>query len=236
MRNNWHYIRSLSIILFLVLLILSIDLGMCVENDNIYNEKYRIVLKSRSFIPSPIAEQGKIVQALSEKLVPSGERHILIQFYRLPTIEDVIKLKRQGIELLDYIPNYTYIAKVNISKFKQSKSSMQIRWMSELLSEDKISPDILQERIARWAINPDGTISLRVKFFNDVSKERAEEILGRYTQNYSGPQILNYWIVTMNRNEIYKLATEDEVQWIELIPPPPTALKSKRDDKFKIPE
>ena len=154
--------------------------------------------------------------------------HIKVKFKYLPTMSpESRKFETIGLELYDYIPENTYYASVPFDNLEEVSELDIVESVSFLFIEEKLSKEILNTQIledATWAINPDGTVNLRIRFFRDVSKERAEEILRKYTQNYKGPQILNYWVATIDRNKIYKLAMEDEVQWIEIAPPPPTPL------------
>ena len=53
-----------------------------------------------------------------------------------------------------------------------------VRWLSVLKLKDKASKSVLNGEAGEWAINPEGTVNIRVKFFKDVPKEGVEQILG----------------------------------------------------------
>ncbi|HDN82895.1 MAG TPA: hypothetical protein ENG50_00875 [Candidatus Altiarchaeales archaeon] len=99
-----------------------------------------------------------------------------------------------------------------------------MRWIGEILPEDKISRYIRNGTIGDWAINPDGTVNLIVEFFKDVSLDDAELIIEHYDGvTKSRVRSINALVVTIPQDAIYELANEDSVQWIEEVPPQPIA-------------
>ena len=147
--------------------------------------------------------------------------YVKIKFTRVPTSYERYNFSSIGIFLLGYIPHNSFFAKVPLDKIDHIKSLENVESVSPILIEDKIDPDILKGKIGSWAINPDGSVNLRVKFFKDVPEEKCKEILEKYGQIISGPSLLNYWVISINKSKIYDLALENEVQWIGKIPPPP---------------
>jgi len=148
--------------------------------------------------------------------------HVILEFTGPLEFKDEEKLRRLNVRLLDYLPEYSYFALIPVKNIEEIKSLDFVKDVRYVLIENKLSSDILRDNIGEWATNPDGTVNLRVKFFEDVSEVRALGILGKYSKIFMGPEILNYWeVIGVDKNKIYNLALEDEVQWIEPVPPPP---------------
>lgn len=146
--------------------------------------------------------------------------YVKIKFTRIPSSYERYNFSSMGVLLLDYTPHNTFFAKVPLDKIDYIRSLENIESISPILIEDKIDSDILKGKVGSWAINPDGSVNIRVKFFKDVPKEKCKAILEKYGRIISGPSLLNYWIISINKSRIYDLALENEVQWIGKIPPP----------------
>ena len=67
---------------------------------------YTIKLKTGNFIP----DQTDLSQ---NKNISFNNKHVLVQFDRPITEADKDNLYNDGIEVLEYIPNFTYTAKIN---------------------------------------------------------------------------------------------------------------------------
>jgi len=97
-----------------------------------------------------------------------------------------------------------------------------VRWLGNILAEDKVAPHIKDTGVGSWAVNLDGSVNLLVTFFDDVSADEARQVIGRYGCVIEAPVMSNYWSVTISESDISNLAGEDAVQWIQEVPPPNT--------------
>jgi hypothetical protein len=168
--------------------------------------------------------------SLLNKLRGFGNIHVIIQFHKIPSMQEKVELEKNGVSLLNYIHNNAYFASVPSSegKLRDIVNMSHIRWIGDILPEDKISEYIRKGQIGDWAIDEEGNIILRVKFFEDVSPSSAKFIAKKYGNVESGIELLNYITVSVPREKINQLAKEDEVQWIGLVSPPPTTLGGER--------
>ena len=82
--------------------------------DN-FNSKYKILLQSREFTPN-IGLSSSYQNYINEN---SGliRIHLLIQFNNILSNQEKINLESKGIKILDYIPNYAYLASVDMNTF-----------------------------------------------------------------------------------------------------------------------
>lgn len=75
-------------------------------------KKYLLQLKSGSFVPERNVSVNKI-KDLNRRLIPFNKKSfVIIQFEKNPSDAERQTLKKDGIELLDYVPNNAYTATV----------------------------------------------------------------------------------------------------------------------------
>jgi hypothetical protein len=191
---------------FLIIVILTIPANSLSADDN-----NQILLKSRHFIP-----QRGITSAAKSKIeaIP-GKAHVLIQLENKPTIEDINQLESKGIKLLSYIPNKSWVASIPSNKTTEVASLSNVRSVSEILPEDKISPHIRSGNIFQPRVR-DGKTLFIVEFFEDVSTADIEQVIARHNGLIKG------WIPSTNTivgvfsiNESIAIASEEGVKWIE---------------------
>ncbi len=100
---------------------------------------YDILLKSRQFTPKPgiSADTKAAIEA-----VP-GKAHVILQLHHIPTVKERRELGRQGVKLLSYIPNNAWFASIPSDKAGEIAVLSNVRAVSEIMPEDKISPHII---------------------------------------------------------------------------------------------
>ena len=110
-------------------------------NIIIVSASNEILLKSRHFIPEPgISDITKTkIEAIPERA------HVLIQLEHIPTNEERKELEIKGIKLLSYIPNKAWFASIPSNKTNEIVALSNVRAISEILSEDKVHPQLKQE-------------------------------------------------------------------------------------------
>lgn len=189
-------------------------------------EKYKITLRSRSFIPQPGLESGSR-DILTSPLERGEKPHVIIQFTELPNRAIRQRLATKGIRLLSYINGNAYYAALDqpetldfdTSEASRDPALSMVRWMGQIETVDRIEPDLLEGKFGDWAINEDGTVKIRVMFFQDVESDAQIELLRRYTEQFNqhSPDI---WQLSITPDKIQSLITEDGIHWIEQEPPP----------------
>jgi hypothetical protein len=196
-----------------------------VELDEVEDE-YTIFVSSRQFVPSPGISPSAEANITSS---PLERVHVLVQFYHIPNATERHALENAGVKLQTYVHNYAWFASIPSNPPAVILQLSFVRWIGEILPEDKISPQILKGKIGEWAINPDGSVNMVVRFFDDVSAGDAKSILMKYSSRVQGPGMLNDWTVTIASDAIRELADEDGVQWIEEVPPPETTFNDEME-------
>ena len=176
-----------------------------------------IHLKSREFTPTPDGSA-----ALDRLGSPGQDRiHALLQLDFIPRQAARDALAEQGIELLAYVPDYTWIASVPVGDATTVLEAPGVTWIGSLTVDDKLAPAIRATQWASYNRAPDGTVAVHVVLHGDealdVGRTLVEQHDGRVTGAVIGTRTL---VVEMPESEIRTLAGEDAVQWIEPVGPP----------------
>lgn len=175
----------------------------------------KILLESREIIPT---KQTPVPKVMSERTPQSvGSEHILIQLDHIPDDDEKEDLRKAGVELLVYIPENSWLAKVPKSKASNLASMPGVTYTGPLLPEDKISEHIRLYGIGDWSKNDDGTVNIRVQFFQDVDDDAAREVVGSYGEIVDSYDKM--YTIKTTKDSVWDIAGEDSVQWIDQISP-----------------
>jgi hypothetical protein len=182
------------------------------------DQPYQVGLKSRTFTP----ESGTSDE-VQQFFYPGESYHALMQFYELPNEIQRQLLEEAGIVLLEYIPNDTWIVSITSREpISDILVQLKVRWISQLLPIDKVSPELAANVFGNWGKNDDGTVKLVARIFADVNPNEVSEHIvargGEVTEIITALSTLNInWPESIS---VLELAQEDGIQWIEQTPPP----------------
>jgi hypothetical protein len=189
---------------------------------------YKLMLKSGSFTPKKnISENEKA--GVNLRTSKTGKSFVIIQFEEIPTKEEREQLKKEGVELLDYIPNYAYTAIISGSTTQNTLARMRGRAMIELSPEQKMEPDLANGRFPVHAVKSPGTIDVWINFPRSFSLEEVKENLKNQnfeliSDQYKSHQILGLRIPTERLRE---LAGEPYIQYVQPAPPEDKSFNNK---------
>ncbi len=147
----------------------------------------------------------------------------LIQFDKIPNKQTLIDLKNKGIVLEEYIPNFTYLASVNVSGQINNLQSFAIRTIIDIPYQSKLDADLLNKTIPSHAIDKGGNILVNVLF-----QKKCDVALAKQNLIEKGFNILSFEEQTqviklsIKQDDIVKLASLPFVSYAECIPPIPT--------------
>jgi len=181
--------------------------------------EYKIYLSSRQFIPEP-----GISDTLRSMLANTSSKriHVLLQFYHIPNNDERYELSNLNVTLCSYVHNNAYFASIPTKYLTDIYNLSFVRWIGEILPEDKISRYIRENKIPPEAINPDGTVNLTIMFFKDVSLDDAAQVISKHGGKVKGRSLItNDLVVIVPMEKISAIANEDFVQWIDTVPGPP---------------
>lgn len=229
--NKFRIFRRLPLILALGILFLLIGFGDSTSASALPDQTipYQIHLLSGTLTPARgIQQQSKIaLSAQGQAALEQGltRIHALVQLYEYPTDDQVETLRKAGIELLQYVPYYTWMASIPADQPANVLSNPQVRWAGRWTAEDKLHPRIRQNDWSSYAIHPDvNAVMVMMLLHEDVPLARgaplAEAHGGVAMPPIEGIHGMTVWIPPEN---LLSLAGEEEVAWIEEGPAPLTA-------------
>ena len=169
-----------------------------------------VQLKSRTFVPQPS------VSILDTETAPrEGEgRYLLIQLAD-PGVPNRSDLQEQGIALLQYIPDGTWIARLDLQAWSQADARSALRWIGRLEPRDKVPARIADGRVGEWAFEPDGRIRLRVRGHAGVASAALGERLEAMGAELIRPLPIGAgWLVRAEESAISDIAELEWVLWI----------------------
>lgn len=168
--------------------------------------------------PVSIPEQ-QVWEALNNELATNlfkEHYYLILQFNEVPTAAQQASLSQKGVELLGYIPNYAYVAKVPVNT---DWSKIGARAVIPMKPEYKLSPALLQEDYPAYAITSAG-IKVKVFPYEGISAEVLLESLTR-AGFMNGNVQKSAVAVTIESSRLLDLAAHPAVMYVELPEAPP---------------
>lgn len=156
--------------------------------------------------------------------------HGVVTLSRACTCQDNLRLERDGVKLLRYLPGRRAIARID-RRFTPGSNPL-VASVSLLEPEDKIDPNILVGNYARFTVAPSqgsvrnqvaagpGLVSVTVTFFPDVPLARISQILAAEGVPFRKLSDVHYEII-LAESRLRPLAAHDEVEAIDPAPAPP---------------
>ncbi len=181
---------------------------------------YTIYLKSRQFTPgdSELTALRQVASATAR-----ARMHVLLQLDFIPRQAAKDALAAEGIELLAYIPDYTWIASAPAARVTEVAAYPGVTWVGQLQVRDKLDPAIAKEQWGLYNLTPDGVAAVYVALHRDESLDTGRALVAQHGGKVAGEVVgINLLVVEMPRANIEALAAEDAVQWIEPAAPPLT--------------
>ena len=191
------------------------------------DSRYEIRLLGRSWTPAAGVPQ-EMDRALAAQAAGRERIHALVQLYGIPDDSQRAELARQGIELGPHVPGNAWIATISADRAAAAARRPEVRWMAPWTAADKLHPRLAAGELPEW-------IAVMVQLHEDVDlgrgaalAERAGGQAGRAVETLHGTPM---WIP---RSGLAALAAEEEVLWIEEIPPPLSATDNGVRTQMKV--
>ncbi len=201
------------------------------------NGRHHVKLRSGHYVPDAkvVLKKSSVKARLSNEEL--GGEYVIIQFHSLPTAQEKLNLLKSGINLLDYIPDYAYIARLD-SKVNENtlKSIAAIRSVEPFKSKDKIDPNFANKASYKHAVSGNGEISMLVTLFKEVKKAT---FLSKFTDlgikaDTNTVYKENVISVKATFSEIEQIAVLDEVQYITFITPKPESISLETNANHRV--
>ena len=192
-------------------------------------EKFRLLLKSGSFVPAKNIDDSTINQVSQRAMRSGGKSFVIIQFESIPGIEERRHLLEEGIELIDYIPNNAYTATVMGSLRSNALKRAKTRAIIELAAAQKMEPALFRGEIPSWAIKVPGTVDLWASFPRAFSYETISTTLKTKGFEIISADFKTYNVVALRitTNRIQELAALPFFDYVQFAPPEPELLNER---------
>ena len=150
-----------------------------------------------------------------------NSNYFIVQFYDIPTEGQKVVLKNNGIDLLEYIPNKSFISNITNAS-AATLANLGIRSIKSFEAKYKTSADFNVEDVPDYALYNSTKISLLVNIHIDTDILEIESYLNSTSINLikRGSNDEFFEIATSKEN-VNSLLNQDFVKFVEFIPAPP---------------
>jgi PKD repeat protein len=149
-----------------------------------------------------------------------GHIYRYLQFYEVPTTVEQEDMANNGVELHDYIPNYTYLAKLPVSLDWKKLRSWGVRSIVAPTTTEKVSRRLVDQSFPDWAVSGD-QISLNVQYYQGLDQSWiSQEIRNLGYEILESDQASHFLIVKLPIDKMYDLAALSFINFIEPIDEP----------------
>jgi subtilisin family serine protease len=150
-----------------------------------------------------------------------GARYLVIQFQSRLKRKDVEELRSLGINPLSFLYRGAWLCSVAPGALTgELRDRFAITAAAPWKAEYKMSRRLQKREFREWAVTEDGRIKLLVSFFEDVSRQEMEQVLGQYDPGYAISGAPTTWAIRIHAADIENLLREPAVQWVEEGPKP----------------
>jgi uncharacterized repeat protein (TIGR01451 family) len=178
-----------------------------------------IRLKSETFVPAGGLDANLgYVRSLGSD--PEGV-YAIVQFRQPPDKESRKRLAALGVQILNYLPENSYFARLPRGVNADPLRSAGVIWLGAVYPKDKLPARMKSSGIGSWAVQSDGSAELRVKYFQQADfaqVAKAIEACGGQILSVNGK--LREVAVTLPTSRLDQLVGCDGVRWIEEATPP----------------
>ena len=156
----------------------------------------------------------------TSKQNPTTE-YTLLQFSKIPSVEEQEKLKSQGITLLSYLSNNAYYAAIDSDFYNKSSASDNIRAAITIDPKYKLDPMIVDNAIPDYAAEGINGIKVVISYFKGVdTKIISQDLASLFLRDSKNDTTFNEVYVQASKEKLEEIAKFSWVQNIELVPAP----------------
>jgi hypothetical protein len=182
------------------------------------DEPYAVLLESGVLTPSDGDYAAGLAHLRANQAV--GNAHLFVQLREIPGTEERAALAARGIDLLSYLPDRAWFARVSTALDATALSAAGVRWVAPLGPEHKLSARVLAAEYSPWSEFANGRRIFVVQMHEGVPEARGRELLAARSAELGGyVRSLNTYIAALDPASIAALADLDEVRWVDERPP-----------------
>jgi hypothetical protein len=171
-------------------------------------------------------DRALAAQALAAREKGQTRIHALVQLHEIPDESQRNELVREGLELGAYVPGTAWIAAIPVGRAAAVARRPEVRWIEPWTASHKLHPRLAAGELPPWALDPDqpGWAAVMVQLHEEVDLGRGAALAERAGGSAGDPvESLHGMPVWIPLSGLPALAAEEEVLWIEEVPPPLSA-------------
>jgi hypothetical protein len=169
------------------------------------------------YTPEPMEFGANLNGNESVTLKNGTERkHVYLQFYSIPNDSQRSFLKNYSVVFVKYSGAYSYVFSMPADYTAADlPDNVGLRWMGEIPVENKYDKSY-GLNVPNYAKMEDGNVKLAIHFYEDVKSQDSENIVKKYSDNFSTPLNGKPWFyrAIINEANITFVASEDAVNKI----------------------
>jgi len=216
MRNI--FFKSNKILLSFLLMVFVIQFTQSQQTNN----DYRLLLKSGTVDLNENLNSFINEGSLNSFDTYKNKHYCFLQFNKIPSQIEKALIEASGIELLDYIPNYAYIASVPFGYNTELLRNYNVRNITRIQGIHKTANSLLAPPYPDWAVNDDGTVDIVAKYYKNIDPASVKSMV-----NEAGIQIISSYdysqllTLRIKPEDVDKVANFAFIMYLDAIPHPP---------------
>lgn len=200
---------------------LNIVLGALILTSVTVNAQNNNKLHFKSGDVTPINNVNELSNnaGFSQNELINGSYYRIIQFKNIPTNEIKAELYEYGIELLQYIPDNAYIAKVNASVNLNIVKNYDISSVLKIDAKYKLSEKLAVNKLEKWAVNGD-KVKLNAIYHNGLTKDLVSKKMLALGAEVLFVSTNNTIRIEIDKSKLANLYAQPHFYYFELIDAP----------------
>ncbi len=151
-----------------------------------------------------------------------GKHYVMIQFNKVLSEAEKKSLTQQGIELVNYVPNYTYtaIVKGNFNQQQLQKNKV-IKAVFTLEANVKAFPTVLSGDAPVHAIKVQGTVDITILTFEIIKRSDLQSAILPFAASIvEQTDVFKTYTLRVPKDKVREIVTLPFIEWAEYIDPP----------------
>lgn len=160
--------------------------------------------------------------SLHQQSIFKGKYYLLLQFDALPSQQEKEKMHLAGISLLDYIPNYSFLAQMDKSVSPNQLRGFGVRAIMAFSASQKLAPSLAQANFPAHCVMDADHIAVSILPYQGINKtELAQHLLANGFETHNSIQLHQGLEAIIAISELNKLAALAPVMYIQPMEPEP---------------
>ena len=188
--------------------------------------EYNLLLRSGAIVPEKNITPEKLNLFNNKAARAANKTLAVIQFEQIPTPAERQQLLQQGIELLDYIPNFAYTVTIDGSLSSDILNRFKARSVIELSAVQKMQPELAVGNFPSWSIKVAGMVDVWISFPKTFSFETVKNELQQKGFELISTEFIDYRIIALRVPVVRlgELALLPFIEYVQSIPGEATIL------------